>query len=148
MPGSRSSGRSGRGLRDTLAHFNRAKGHLASSATISQALDPHILHVVGYSESDHVIALAVSDDMQDMGIERLADGRRRGQVSLGPVEIGRHAREPRPDLPEDGEPGIFQAFDQFPLRGHLGQIHRRRGFAGRVEHELGHIMPDALFFAL
>lgn len=43
------------GLASMPADFDRAKGHLASSATISQALDPHILHVVGYSESDHAI---------------------------------------------------------------------------------------------
>jgi len=43
------------GLTSMPADFDRAKGHLASSATISQALDPHILHVVGYSESDHAI---------------------------------------------------------------------------------------------
>ena len=43
------------GLASMPADFDRAKGHLASSATISQALEPHILHVVGYSESDHAI---------------------------------------------------------------------------------------------
>lgn len=43
------------GLSSMPADFDMAKGHLASSATISQFLDPHILHVVGYSESDHAI---------------------------------------------------------------------------------------------
>jgi len=43
------------GLSSMPADFDKAKGHLASSATISQAMDPHILHVVGYSESDHAI---------------------------------------------------------------------------------------------
>ncbi|MBN2205776.1 MAG: methionine synthase, partial [Candidatus Aminicenantes bacterium] len=43
------------GLASMPADFDKAKGHLASSATVSQALDPHILHVVGYSESDHAI---------------------------------------------------------------------------------------------
>jgi methylmalonyl-CoA mutase cobalamin-binding subunit len=43
------------GLSSMPADFDKAKGHLASSATVSQALDPHILHVVGYSESDHAI---------------------------------------------------------------------------------------------
>jgi methylmalonyl-CoA mutase cobalamin-binding subunit len=43
------------GLASMPADFDRAKGHLASSATISQSMDPHILHVVGYSESDHAI---------------------------------------------------------------------------------------------
>jgi len=46
------------GLSSMPADFDMAKGHLASSATISQALDPHILHVVGYSESDHAITAA------------------------------------------------------------------------------------------
>jgi len=43
------------GLSSMPADFDKAKGHLASSATVSQAMDPHILHVVGYSESDHAI---------------------------------------------------------------------------------------------
>ncbi|MHB8095173.1 MAG: methionine synthase, partial [Candidatus Aminicenantales bacterium] len=43
------------GLASMPADFDMAKGHLASSATISQALNPHILHVVGFSESDHAI---------------------------------------------------------------------------------------------
>lgn len=43
------------GLASMPADLDKAKGHLASSATISQALEPHILHVVGYSESDHAI---------------------------------------------------------------------------------------------
>ena len=40
-----------------IAHFSSqpaiAKGQLATSALISLALKPHILHVVGYSEGDH-----------------------------------------------------------------------------------------------
>jgi len=126
-------GRIGRHVRQS------AKGVAEGAAGDPAAFDE-------FAGGDRVVALAVSDDVQDVGIERLADGRRRSQVSLGPVEIGRHAREPRPDLPEDREPGVFQIFDQFPLRGHLGQIHRRRSFARRVEHELGHVMPDAQFF--
>lgn len=43
------------GLSSMPADFDEAKGHLASSATVSQALAPHILHIVGYSESDHAI---------------------------------------------------------------------------------------------
>lgn len=43
------------GLSSMPSDFDMAKGHLASSATISQFLRPHILHVVGYSESDHAI---------------------------------------------------------------------------------------------
>jgi len=43
------------GLASMPLDFDMAKGHLASSATVSQALDPHILHVVGYSEADHAI---------------------------------------------------------------------------------------------
>lgn len=46
-----------REVRAGIAHFsgepNQAKGQLASSAVISLALKPHILHVVGFSEGDH-----------------------------------------------------------------------------------------------
>jgi methylmalonyl-CoA mutase cobalamin-binding subunit len=43
------------GLASMPLDFAMAKGHLAASATISLALKPHILHVVGYSEGDHAI---------------------------------------------------------------------------------------------
>jgi len=46
-----------REVRAGIAHFSPlpliAKGQLASSALISLALKPHILHVVGHSEGDH-----------------------------------------------------------------------------------------------
>jgi hypothetical protein len=46
-----------REVRAGIAHFSNdpsiAQGQLASSAIISLALKPHILHVVGYSEGDH-----------------------------------------------------------------------------------------------
>jgi hypothetical protein len=46
-----------REVRAGIAHFlpspAAAKGQLASSALISLALKPHILHVVGFSEGDH-----------------------------------------------------------------------------------------------
>ncbi len=48
-----------REVRAGIAHFSSnaaiAKGQLASSALISLALKPHILHVVGFSEGDHAI---------------------------------------------------------------------------------------------
>ncbi len=48
-----------REVRAGLAHFSSnpsfAQGQLASSAVISLALKPHILHVVGFSEGDHAI---------------------------------------------------------------------------------------------
>lgn len=48
-----------RQVRAGLAHFSSnplfAKGQLAASAVVSQALRPHILHVVGFSEGDHAI---------------------------------------------------------------------------------------------
>jgi len=48
-----------REVRAGLAHFSPdpsfAKGQLASSAVVSLALRPHILHVVGFSEGDHAI---------------------------------------------------------------------------------------------
>jgi hypothetical protein len=44
-------------VRAGIAHFSSvpevAQGQLAASAVISLALEPHILHVVGYSEGDH-----------------------------------------------------------------------------------------------
>ena len=43
------------GLASMPSDFALAKGHLAASTTISLALQPHILHVVGYSEGDHAI---------------------------------------------------------------------------------------------
>ncbi|MFH1160846.1 MAG: methionine synthase [bacterium] len=47
-----------REVRAGIAHFSPipsvAKGQLAASALISLALKPHILHVVGYSEGDHI----------------------------------------------------------------------------------------------
>lgn len=46
-----------REVRAGIAHFSSipqiAKGQLAASAVISLELEPHILHVVGYSEGDH-----------------------------------------------------------------------------------------------
>jgi len=46
-----------REVRAGIAHFSSipavAQGQVASSAVISLALRPHILHVVGYSEGDH-----------------------------------------------------------------------------------------------
>lgn len=46
-----------REVRAGIAHFSPvpsvAQGQLAASAVISLALQPHILHVVGYSEGDH-----------------------------------------------------------------------------------------------
>ena len=48
-----------REVRAGLAHFSSnpsfAMGQLASSAVVSLALKPHILHVVGFSEGDHMI---------------------------------------------------------------------------------------------
>jgi hypothetical protein len=48
-----------REVRAGLAHFSSnpcyAKGQLAASSVISLALQPHILHVVGFSEGDHAI---------------------------------------------------------------------------------------------
>jgi hypothetical protein len=35
--------------------FGEAKGHMASSATFSMALRPHILHVVGFTEAQRVV---------------------------------------------------------------------------------------------
>jgi hypothetical protein len=47
-----------REVRAGIAHFSPlpfiAKGQLAASALISLAMKPHILHVVGHSEGDHV----------------------------------------------------------------------------------------------
>jgi methylmalonyl-CoA mutase cobalamin-binding subunit len=47
-----------RQVRAGLASFpidlDQAKGHLALSTTVSMALRPHILHVVGYCEADHI----------------------------------------------------------------------------------------------
>jgi methylmalonyl-CoA mutase cobalamin-binding subunit len=44
-------------VRAGIAHFSSvpevAQGQLAASAVVSLALEPHILHVVGYSEGDH-----------------------------------------------------------------------------------------------
>ncbi len=44
-------------VRAGIAHFSSvpaiAQGQLAASAALSLALEPHILHVVGYSEGDH-----------------------------------------------------------------------------------------------
>ncbi|MGB6649522.1 MAG: methionine synthase, partial [Bacteroidota bacterium] len=46
-----------REVRPGIAHFSPiptvAQGQLASSVTISLAIKPHILHVVGFSEGDH-----------------------------------------------------------------------------------------------
>ena len=46
-----------REVRAGIAHFSSnpsiAKGQLASSAIISLAMKPHIIHVVGFSEGDH-----------------------------------------------------------------------------------------------
>lgn len=48
-----------REVRPGIAHFSPnphvAKGQLASSIVISLSLQPHILHVVGFSEGDHAI---------------------------------------------------------------------------------------------
>jgi methylmalonyl-CoA mutase cobalamin-binding subunit len=48
-----------RQVRAGLAHFSPepsfAQGQLAASAVVSLALQPHILHVVGFSEGDHAI---------------------------------------------------------------------------------------------
>jgi len=47
-------------VRAGIAHFSSnaflAKGQLAASAVISQIMNPHILHVVGYSEGDHAVS--------------------------------------------------------------------------------------------
>lgn len=47
-----------RQVRAGLASFpidlDQAKGHLALSTTVSMALRPHIVHVVGYCEADHL----------------------------------------------------------------------------------------------
>ncbi|MFH1074561.1 MAG: methionine synthase, partial [Candidatus Firestonebacteria bacterium] len=46
-------------VRAGIAHFSSdplmAKGQLAASAVIALSLNPHILHVVGFSEGDHAI---------------------------------------------------------------------------------------------
>jgi hypothetical protein len=48
-----------REVRAGLAHFSTnpsfAQGQLAASAVVSLALQPHILHVVGFSEGDHAV---------------------------------------------------------------------------------------------
>ncbi|MEO0107552.1 MAG: cobalamin B12-binding domain-containing protein [candidate division WOR-3 bacterium] len=48
-----------RQVRAGLAHFvsdlDQAKGQLAASAVVSLALRPHILHVVGFCEADHLV---------------------------------------------------------------------------------------------
>ena len=48
-----------REVRAGIAHFSSlpsiAQGQLAASAVISLSLKPHILHVVGYSEGDHMV---------------------------------------------------------------------------------------------
>lgn len=41
------------GLASLSSDLDIAKGQLASSITIGMALNPHIVHVVGYSEGDH-----------------------------------------------------------------------------------------------
>ena len=41
------------GLASLSADLEVAKGQLASSAYLSMAIEPHIIHVVGYSEADH-----------------------------------------------------------------------------------------------
>jgi len=47
------------GLASLPANPNVAKGQLASSVTISMSLQPHIVHVVGYSEGDHAATAQV-----------------------------------------------------------------------------------------
>jgi len=48
-----------RQVRAGLAHFSsdldQAKGQLAASAVIALAMNPHILHVVGFCEADHLV---------------------------------------------------------------------------------------------
>lgn len=48
-----------REVRAGIAHFSSlpsiAQGQLAASAVISLSLKPHIIHVVGYSEGDHMV---------------------------------------------------------------------------------------------
>jgi hypothetical protein len=44
------------GLSSFSSDFDLAKGQLASSAVLSLALKPHIVHVVGYSEGDHAVS--------------------------------------------------------------------------------------------
>lgn len=46
------------GLASLSADPDLAKGQLASSLTISMALKPHIVHVVGFSEGDHLASPA------------------------------------------------------------------------------------------
>lgn len=43
------------GITSLPGDFGRAKGHMAASATLSMALRPHILHVVGYTEAQRII---------------------------------------------------------------------------------------------
>lgn len=43
------------GITSLPSDFNEAKGHMAASTIYSMALRPHIVHVVGYSESSHVV---------------------------------------------------------------------------------------------
>ena len=47
------------GLASLPANPNVAKGQLASSTTISMSLQPHIIHVVGYSEGDYAATASV-----------------------------------------------------------------------------------------
>lgn len=42
------------GLASFPTDLDQAKGHLALSATVSMAVRPHIVHVVGYCEADHL----------------------------------------------------------------------------------------------
>lgn len=42
------------GLASFPADLEQAKGHLALSTTVAMALKPHIVHVVGYCEADHL----------------------------------------------------------------------------------------------
>jgi len=43
------------GITSLPTDFNEAKGHMAASATFSMALQPHILHVVGFTEAYRVV---------------------------------------------------------------------------------------------
>jgi hypothetical protein len=43
------------GITSLPVGFGEAKGHMASSATFSMALKPHILHVVGFTEAQHIV---------------------------------------------------------------------------------------------
>jgi hypothetical protein len=56
------------GLASMPADYARAKGQLGSSTMLQMALNPHIVHIVGFSEADH--AATPDDILQSAGLVR------------------------------------------------------------------------------